>query len=248
MIKNNIIILDFESGSRYPLTTQPLQLAAVIIDIKKLEIIKDSSFQSLMRPIFDADKCIELGIDELQDEALNVNHLTREELKDAPSPKLVWNNFVEYTKKYNLKGLKGKQWDSVIVAGYNNTGFDNIIINRLSDQYGPKLDKYGKCTLFHPFHNFDVQQNIAQWFHCASINPKNSISLDAIREYMGIGTENAHDALKDCYDTAFLLIKFLRLIKGIYMGDIDLPKGKRVKFKNCFDKENKLTQKYLETK
>ena len=156
-IRNNICIRDYETGSRNPNSTQPIQIAAIMIDIQRLEIIEDSVFESLILPEFDDEKCLELGIDPLQDEALKVNGQTRDSLKDAPEGKLVWQLYQKYLKKYNLKGEDGNKWDAPAMGGYNNRGFDDIIDYQMCMKYGPKTDEFGKTSLYHPFLNFDGQ-------------------------------------------------------------------------------------------
>ena len=42
-----------------------------------------------------------------------------------------------------------------------------------------------------------------------------SISMDALRERMGLSSDNAHDALQDVKDTANILIKFLKFQRNI---------------------------------
>jgi len=40
-----------------------------------------------------------------------------------------------------------------------------------------------------------------------------SISMDSIRDWLGMSKENAHDALQDVKDTAAVLIKFMKLYR-----------------------------------
>ena len=51
------IVYDFETTSANPHTTQPVQIAAVVVHGRKLEIKKGTEFQSLMKPIFTEKKC-----------------------------------------------------------------------------------------------------------------------------------------------------------------------------------------------
>ena len=43
-----------------------------------------------------------------------------------------------------------------------------------------------------------------------------SISMDAMRERMGLSSENAHDALQDVKDTANIMIKFMKTHRAVY--------------------------------
>ena len=63
----DIIVFDFETGSRNPEKTQPVQIAAVAIHGRKLTIQPAGYFESLMRPELDDDKAIELGVDPIED-------------------------------------------------------------------------------------------------------------------------------------------------------------------------------------
>ena len=80
----DIIVFDFETGSRNPEKTQPIQIAAVAIHGRKLTVQPDGYFESLMRPILDDEEAIKMGLDPIEDEALAVNGKTREELAKAP--------------------------------------------------------------------------------------------------------------------------------------------------------------------
>lgn len=233
MIRNNIVFRDWETGSKNKYNCQPIQLAAVIIDIRRLEVIEDSLFESTLRPIFDEEQCVRTGVAPLEDEALKKNGFTREELEDAPYPKLVWEKYLDYLSNYNLKGKGGGKWDAPAVGGYNNSNFDNAIDIRMCELYGPPLDQWGGWSLYHPFMNFDAQQLVQNFFHSHKINSNDSISMDAMREYFGYSTDNAHKADVDVLQGADLLIRFLKLTKALVNGELDLPKGKKIKFKGC---------------
>lgn len=139
---NTYIVYDYESSSKSSETTQPVQLAAVAVHGRKLEIIEGSEFQSLIRPVFDEAECSRLGLDPLEDGAVQVHGKTAEILAEAPPLESVWPNFVEYVNSYNWKGT---QWTAPIPVGYNIKGFDTIITNRicLSEPY-----KLGRCCRF----------------------------------------------------------------------------------------------------
>ena len=81
----DIIVFDFETGSRNPEKTQPIQIAAVAIHGRKLTVQPDGYFESLIRPILDDEEAISMGLDPIEDEALAVNGKTREEIAKAPS-------------------------------------------------------------------------------------------------------------------------------------------------------------------
>jgi len=45
-----IVVYDFESDGVNPYECEPVQIAAVVLDARKLEIIKGSEFNSMMKP------------------------------------------------------------------------------------------------------------------------------------------------------------------------------------------------------
>jgi DNA polymerase III epsilon subunit-like protein len=99
----DIIVYDFETTSVDPRRCQPLQLGAVAIHGRKLEIHPDSSFVSFIKPVFDLAECERLGLDPVTDEALQKNGIKMEEIEDAPSLKTVWDQFQQYVARYNYK-------------------------------------------------------------------------------------------------------------------------------------------------
>ena len=136
-----LVFLDFETGSRNPATTQPTQLAAIIVDPSSLEPVENAEFNSLMRPLED-EEAIAYGLDPIENDALDISHLTREELKKAPPAKLVWQQFSEWINWYNTKGGK---WEAPILCGYNIINFDGVIINRLAG--GHRETSYDEKTI-----------------------------------------------------------------------------------------------------
>lgn len=211
---NDIIFYDFETGSRNKYTTQPIQLAAVAIDGRKLKIHPGGEFNSLIRPLED-EAAIAAELDPLQDEALKVNKKTREELFKAPLEKVVWEKFVHFVNQYNYKNDK---WCAPVAAGFNNSGFDNFIIERLCKKYGPWDKEYESQKLFHPRDNIDVQRTLFMWTE--NNKEVRSLSMDSVRKWMGMSTDGAHDALVDVMQGAELLIRFLKLHRH-YAGKVE---------------------------
>ena len=96
----DFIVFDFETGSRNPHKTQPTQIAAVAIHGRKLTPQPGGFFNSEIRPILDDEKAIAMGLDPVEDEALEITRKTRENLAKAPQPKQVWQKFIECVNKY----------------------------------------------------------------------------------------------------------------------------------------------------
>ena len=206
----DIIVFDFETGSRNPHKTQPVQIAAVAIHGRKLTIQPDGEFNSLIRPVLDDEEAIKLGLDPIEDEALAVNGKTREELAKAPQPKVVWDKFANFVNRYNFKKTP---YYAPIAAGYNIIGFDLPIVQRMCEKYGPVDKKTGQQTLFNKIHKVDMLDIVWMWMeNNADVK---SLSMDSMRDLFGISKENAHDALQDVKDTANLMIRFMKLHRRV---------------------------------
>jgi len=204
----DIIVFDFETGSTNPHKTQPTQIAALALHGRKLT--PKGYFNSEIRPILDDDKALELGLDPLQDEALEITNKNRKDLAKAPEPKQVWEKFTSFVNKHNYKKT---QWYAPIPAGYNIIGFDMVIVNRMCKEYGPVDKKTGLQALFSKVYKMDVMDNIFMW---TENNPDiKSISMDSMREVMGLSGDNAHDALQDVKDTANILIKLMKTYRAV---------------------------------
>ena len=209
MATRDIICFDFETGSRNAHKTQPTQIAALALDGRNFKL-KDT-FNSEIKPILNDDEAIAKGLDPIQDEALKITRKTREALALAPDLKSVWQKFVEFVNKHNWNG---NSFFAPIPAGFNIVNFDMIIINRLCKEYGPFDEKNNRQSLFNPIYKIDVMDNVFMWTE-GDHNIK-SISMDAIRERMGLSKNNAHDALQDVKDTANIMIKFMKTHRAVY--------------------------------
>jgi DNA polymerase III epsilon subunit-like protein len=209
----DIIVLDFETTSADPLRTQPVQIAAVAIHGRKLEIKPNSEFESLIQPLWGPKTCEKAGVDELQDGAVAVHGKTKAMLKKAPSLKSVWSNFSEYVNEHNYKKTA---WFAPIAAGHNIRGFDMPIVNRICNDepwgYGPSDKKGTKQKLFHPINLIDTMDIMFLLFE----NDKevNSLSNDRlVRGHMGYSKGSAHDAMSDVHMTAELLIRTMKWLR-----------------------------------
>lgn len=207
------IILDFETTSKYPTTTQPVQLAAVVVHGRKLEIKPDSEFSSLIKPIFDEEECKKLNLDPLDPGAVAVHGKTEAILADAPNLKSVWSNFCDYVSEHNFHK---KSWSAPIMAGYNIRNFDSLIIDRICNEepwkYGPYDEKFKCQGLFQPIHAIDLLDFMFAMFE----NDKsvNSLSADnLIRGHFGYAKGEAHDALSDVIMTAELFCRTMKWIR-----------------------------------
>ena len=203
------IVFDFETGSRNPRKTQPTQIAALALDGRNLKL--KGTFNSEIRPILDDEKAIEMGFDPLEDEALRITGKNREELAKAPMPKTVWKKCCNFVNQYNWKGT---QFFAPIPAGFNIIWFDMIIIDRLCKAYGPYDKERQQQKLFNKIYKVDMMDNMFMW---TEGDPSvKSISMDSLRDRMGLSKENAHDALQDVKDTANMMIKCMKTHRSVY--------------------------------
>lgn len=236
MNNNKICVFDFETDGSDPSVCSPVQLSAVIIDSKRLEIVKDSEFNVYFRP----EKLEKAGASATQDIYKDSDILewhgkikgvdASEIFKmwcDYPEQKHSWQQFTNYLDNYhNVYGKKSRsQFSAPLASGYNIIRFDMKIINRLSEKYN-NLNKERITNLFHPRDQIDIM-NIA-WLWLESQEDVKSLALDNLRDYLGIDKTNAHDAVKDVKDCAEILIRFLKLHRKL---------SSKVQFKNSFANE-----------
>lgn len=211
MANRDFIVFDFETGSRNPHKTQPTQIAALALDGRNLSV--KGTFNSEICPILDDDEAIAIGVDPIEEGALKVTGKTREKLAEAPSLKSVWSKFTKFVDQYNWKG---DSFFNPIPVGYNIIGFDLIIINRLCEQFGPWDKTKNQQKLFSKVYKVDLMDNVFLWTE--SDPTFKSISMDTLRERMGLSSENAHDALQDVKDTANIFIKLLKTHRAVYQN------------------------------
>ena len=208
-MNRDIIVFDFETGGRNPLRCQPTQIAAIALDGRNFRL--KGEFNSMMRPILDDDKALKAGVDPVEEGALKVTGQTRSQLAKAPLPKGVWKKFVTFVNKYNWKGTP---YFAPIPAGFNILGYDMKIVDRLCKEYGPYDDKRASQKLFHQIYKIDVMDDV--WLWTEGDPDVKSISMDSLRERMGLSSENSHDALQDVKDTANIFIKLQRSRRAVY--------------------------------
>lgn len=227
MNNNTIIVFDFEAGSPSRYKCQPTQLSAIAVDPKRLTIKPNGVFNTLLRPLyFDDDEARQNGYDELQPKALELTGLTREVLATAPLLSVGWGNFVQFVDQFKIGTNK---WGRPIMCGYNINNYDYFIVDRLCQMYKPYSEEDEQQALFHPVHRIDLLNDLWRWTENVKINDNNSISMDSIRDWMGIDKDKAHNAMKDVFDSGFLMVKFLKMYRALFQ---------RIKFRDSFKAEN----------
>lgn len=214
MNNNNYIVWDLETGGLSNETSQIVQIGAVAIDGRRMEIIPNSEFNILIKPLY-GEECAKAGLEELSDGAIKVHGKTHELLAEkGVSLESALTNFLSYVGSHAAK--KG-QWSRPISAGYNIVNYDHPLLRR-------DLKRHGMEWPFHPRDIVDVMQLMGLFFE----NDKNVGSLSAdnlIRGYFGYNVGKGHDALADVIMTAEVFIKSMRLIRKTVSN---------VKFEGCF--------------
>ena len=226
MANKKICVFDFETDGKNPHECSPVQLACVMIDPIKLEIIKDSEFNINLRP-----ELLEKNIDHQYDNDIldfhaKVKGCSQSDIlelwKTYPKQEQSWKQFTNYLDKYHCRSTKKNEFSAPIAAGYNIHRFDLVIVNRLSQKY-KNTNKENYSNIFYPRDILDIMNLIFYWFE--NIDKIKSYSLDNIRDYLGIDKSGAHDALKDVKDCANILIRFLKLHRNL---------SPKVNFENSF--------------
>jgi len=228
MNKNKICVFDMETDGSDPKICSPVQLAAVMVDPVNLEIIEDSEFNIKLKPeTLEQDESYQYTTDILDFHA-KVKGCSKDDIlrdwKTYQSQQHGWDMFVNYLDKYHTRSTKKSQFSAPIAAGYNIYRFDLVIVNRLSNKYN-NTNKEGQTDLFYPRDVVDMMNLVFYWFE--NSNDLKSYTLDNLRDYLGISKDGAHDAMKDVYDTANILIRFLRLHRNL---------SQKIKFKSAFQK------------
>lgn len=227
--QKKICVFDMETDGSDPYTCSPVQIAALMIDPIRLEVIKDSEFNINLKPDklenSDSDQNPYSDSDILQWHA-KVKGTTPEQIledwRSYPSQSKSWEQFTNYLDSFHIRTTKKSLFTAPIAAGYNIFRFDLKIVERLGQKYG-NVNTKGEIDIFYPRDTLDLMNLLFYWFE--SSKDVKSLSMDSMRGYFGISDTNAHDALKDVQDTAEILTRFLRLHRNLY---------KKIKFKDSF--------------
>lgn len=227
-MKNKICVFDFETDGINTDECSPVQIAAIIVDPYNLSIVKDSEFNIMVKPEkLENDKDYKYEDSDILEFHAKVRDTSQDKIleswNNAMSQQQAWSMFSQYLEIYHLSNRSKKSMFSAPVAsGYNILRFDMKIVERFSRKYGYVNNENGS-SLFYPRDTLDMMNLLFYWFESNS-DIKN-LTLDNIRDYMGISKAGAHDALKDVKDCAELVVRFLRLHRNL---------SKKIKFKNSF--------------
>jgi DNA polymerase III epsilon subunit-like protein len=208
-LNRKIICFDFETDGTNPNECQPVEIAAVAIDNRTLEIVPNSEFHSMMKPdgiekegyLTDSVKdCVawHAKMQKTTPEAILENW------RKAPEQKVVWERFNEYILKYNWKK---NNWFAPIACGANIRNFDLKIVDRLNDKYKVKFMFWKRDVV-------DIQDLSFLWLTWHNECPKN-FKVDTLREWFGKSMEGQHTAIQDVRDEAWFATKYLKLHRHV---------------------------------
>lgn len=200
----NYVVFDFETYGLDPKTSEAIQIGMKAYNGQTLEPIPVSQggeFESMMKPLY-PDR---LDSPQAQ-KALECNKKTKAQILAAPDQKVVWQRAIKWVSQWNNKqaSFGGKP----IACGKNIRNFDNQFLLALNTLHGPQKEK---TYLFNNRLELDLEDFLHHWFSFDDTLP--NLKMDTVREYFGMSTEGAHDALVDVRQTGDLIMKFLRLYR-----------------------------------
>jgi DNA polymerase III alpha subunit (gram-positive type) len=216
MNNNHLCVFDYETSSNKKNTTQILQIGAAILEPRSLKIVDEIN---LIAKYEDWDT--------VEAKALEVNHLTKEQLDEAPIIDVVWKEFTLFLKRYN----KGNKWTRLIPCGHNICSFDLPITDRYAKRFGNWSKTDDDNTLFHPIYAIDTLPLMFSWFENER-EPK-SMSQVNLAKHLGKTDEQlslAHNAIADVKINVEILVRFLQFQRNL-MGKY------RSQFKGAFKNE-----------
>lgn len=220
----NFICFDFETASKYPETTQIVQIGACAIKRNSLKIV--DRFTSLVRPD---------DFDAIEEEALQVNGLTIEQLKEAPKCEIIFPAFANWIQNYNTNKNKNS-FGAPIGMHYNGDKFDMPIMARYCKRFGYWDNKWDNQTLLNPMFSFDIMQHM--WFWTRNVKELKNMKLTTVLEYLGVPKEEiekgAHDGMWDAEWTAKIGIKILNV--GNFLTEVNDSGNRKLEMKDAFKK------------
>jgi len=222
MDNRHLCVFDFETGGKDSKTCEVIQIGALILDRNSLAV-KDT-FKTLMKPE---------DFESLEDEALRVNGLTKEQLMDAPEASVMFPTWAAWIQKHNINKQKNT-FGAPTPVYYGGDNFDMPIMNRYCQKYGYWDNKWGNQTLLNPVFHFDVMEHM--WFWHRNNPELKNLKLTTVLEWMGVPKEEieqgAHDAMWDVEWTAKIAQRLIKL--GQYMTSPNEDGRRRLEMKGCF--------------
>ncbi len=220
-----IIVFDYETDSPDPTSCNPVEIAAVAIHPRTLEIKEDDAFKAVIKPPdINKDEYFTDARQKTIDWHANTRGCSSAEIiagwKKGKSEKMVWKNFCAYLNKYKIEKDPSRKiyYTEPVPAGYNIDGFDLPICKRLQATHKTPW----------PFakNSMDLYSLMYYWFEDMP-EPMN-LKMDTLKEFFGLKSHGqAHEAFSDVMDTAKILVRFLKFAR---------KQSSVNKFKNSFAK------------
>ena len=140
-----IIVYDLETDGPDPTTANPVEIAAVPVNPRTLEIKMDDTFEVTVKPPgIDKDEYFTTGVQKTIDWHASTRGCSSEDIvstwKKGKSQKVAMKNFCSYLQKYHIEKdpMRRIYFTEPAYSGYNVDGFDDIIIRNMCDKH--KLD------------------------------------------------------------------------------------------------------------
>lgn len=211
MNNNYYIVFDLETDSPDPSQCNIVEIAAVAVNPRTLAI-EQESFKITVKPegIDDPSYFTEDRLKTIDWHA-KTRGVTRDDIinlwKNGTEEKVAWKNFVMYCNKYNLGNNKDSSFlrKDPIPVGYNIINFDIPIIKRYAAKFKDKMP-------FSEVWKVDVMDELFLFFENLQ-EPKN-LKMDTVRDFFGIQSAQAHEALSDVMDEAQVFVRFLKFIRS----------------------------------
>jgi len=207
-----IIVYDLETDGPDPTTANPVEIAAVPVNPRTLEIKMDDTFEVTVKPPgIDKDDYFTTGVQKTIDWHASTRGCSSADIvsnwKKGKSQKVAMKNFCSYLQKYHIEKdpVRRIYFTEPAYSGYNVDGFDDIIIRNMCDRH--KLD-----YPFAKMGNMDLLHYITYWFE--NMPEPENYKMDTLKEFFGLVSHGqAHSAISDVVDTAKILVRFLKFAR-----------------------------------
>ena len=207
-----IIVYDLETDGPDPTTANPVEIAAIPVNPRTLEIKMDDTFEVTVKPPgIDKDEYFTTGVQKTIDWHASTRGCSSEDIvstwKKGKSQKVAMKNFCSYLQKYHIEKdpMRRIYFTEPAYSGYNVDGFDDIIIRNMCDKH--KLD-----YPFAKMGNMDLLHYITYWFE--NMPEPENYKMDTLKEFFGLQSHGqAHSAISDVVDTAKILVRFLKFAR-----------------------------------
>ncbi len=156
-----------------------------------------------------------LSTDVIEDAALEVNGITREQLGTFPEPEAVLSALLTFLEKHVNKY---NTLDKLLIGGYNSKKFDSGFLREWFKKLG---DKYYGSYFF--WRGIDVMDHAIMYYSVTNQKIpmlKGEMKLTAVAERFKVLVENAHDARADIGMTRELYHKINSIIMKDYIYQV----------------------------